>query len=163
MKLNPLHVGFKEFTGPVTATDPGYDHDVWCVIHDINIKPGRYSLVVYYGKEYYEDEQNKRHYYSLPYICAMYHESLAMYGRYKWRPIGSIGVDAGLAGFFQNKPDYNDEEWEDFCRKMRGDYCITQEGFCTRSGIGDGVYDVYATYNDKNEIIGVEIRFCEVK
>ena len=163
MKLHPTLVGFKEFTGPVTATDPSYDHDVLYAVRDIDIKPGKYSLVVYYGKEYYKDENNKRRQYSLPYICAMYHESLTTIDRYNWRLIGSIGVDAGMAGFFQNKPDYNDEEWGEFCRKMRGNYCVMQEGFCTRSGIGDGEYDVYATYNDENEIIGVEIRFCEVR
>ena len=163
MKLHPTLVGFKEFTGPVTATDPSYDHDVLYAVRDIDIKPGKYSLVVYYGKEYYKDENNKRRQYSLPYICAMYHESLTTIYRYNWRLIGSIGVDAGMAGFFQNKPDYNDEEWGEFCRKMRGNYCVMQEGFCTRSGIGDGEYDVYATYNDENEIIGVEIRFCEVR
>lgn len=163
MKLHPTLVGFKEFAGPVTATDPSYDCDVMYVVRDINIKPGKYSLVVYYGKEYYKDENNKRRQCSLPYICAMYHESLTTIDRYNWRLIGSIGVDAGMAGFFQNKPDYNDEEWGEFCRKMRGNYCVMQEGFCTRSGIGDGEYDIYATYNDENEIIGVEIRFCEVR
>lgn len=162
MKLYASHVGYKEFTGPVTATDPGYDHDAMCVVRDIDIKPGKYSLFVYYGKEYYKDDDNKRRQCSIPYICAMYHESLSPRGRCNWRLIGSIGVDAGMAGFFQNKPDYNYDEWGEFCKKMRGNYCIMQEGFCTRSGIGDGWYDVYATYNDENEIVGVEIRFCEV-
>lgn len=73
--------------------------------------------------------------------------------------IGSIGVDAGLAGFFMNKPDYTDDEWSDFCDYIRnGDAWIKNEGFFSSSGNGDGCYPVYA-YKQNGEITALEIRF----
>lgn len=70
---------------------------------------------------------------------------------------GSAGVDAGLCGFFVNKPDYSDDAWSEFCdrlRKIDEEYCKqtgkhykevyhTDEGFFTASGYGDGEYNVY--------------------
>ena len=74
--------------------------------------------------------------------------------------IGSIGVDAGLAGFFMNKPDYTDEQWTEFCESIReGDAWIKDEGFFSSSGNGDGCYGVYA-YKQNGEITALEIRFC---
>ena len=73
--------------------------------------------------------------------------------------IGEIGVDAGLAGFFMNKPNYNDDEWNDFCNSIRkGNAWIKDEGFFSSSGYGDGMYPVYA-YKYNGEIIALEIRF----
>ena len=73
--------------------------------------------------------------------------------------IGTIGVDAGLAGFFRNKPDYNDEEWANFCTMIsKGSVWLTDEGFYSHSGYGDGVYNVYAN-EDGNEAVALEIRF----
>lgn len=68
--------------------------------------------------------------------------------------IGNIGVDAGMAGFFRDKPDYTDEEWYQFCsqfdhrKRYTGlDYGVVSEsgyGVVSESGYGDGGYDVYA-------------------
>ena len=73
--------------------------------------------------------------------------------------IGSIGVDAGLAGFFHNKPDYSDEEWGRFCDRVRnGDAWLTEDGFYSSSGYGDGCYGVYA-YKQDGAITALELRF----
>lgn len=75
------------------------------------------------------------------------------------KEIGSIGVDAGLAGFFHNKPDYTDDEWAAFCDRVRhGDAWLIKEGFYSSSGYGDGCYGVYA-YEQGGEITAIEIRF----
>lgn len=75
------------------------------------------------------------------------------------KEIGSIGVDAGLAGFFHNKPDYSDEEWSAFCDRIsRGDAWLTEDGFYSSSGYGDGGYGVFA-YQQDDEIAALEIRF----
>ena len=72
---------------------------------------------------------------------------------------GSIGVDAGLAGFFHNKPDYSDEAWSKFCDRIRhGDAWLTEDGFYSSSGYGDGCYGVYA-YKQDGEITALEVRF----
>lgn len=79
---------------------------------------------------------------------------------------GSVGVDAGLCGFFVNKPDYDDKAWEDFCNflekedKERGINAYhTDEGFFTSSGYGDGEYDV--SILDVNGEVGAMITFIE--
>ena len=73
--------------------------------------------------------------------------------------IGSIGVDAGLAGFFHNKPDYSDEEWGRFCDRVRnGDAWLIEDGFYSSSGYGDGCYGVYA-YKQDGAITALELRF----
>ena len=83
----------------------------------------------------------------------------------------SVGVDAGLCGFFVNKPDYDDAAWDEFCdmltrmdkkyekdtgHKYRNVY-HTDEGFFTSSGYGDGEYNVYML--DMDGKVGVEIVF----
>lgn len=59
----------------------------------------------------------------------------------------SVGVDAGLFGYFDNKPDFSDEEWHNFCGQLKGEAHITKimdfrgrDGFVTESGYGDGGY-----------------------
>lgn len=61
--------------------------------------------------------------------------------------IGYIGVDAGLAGFFNDKKDFDDEEWSHFCSKIDNSsngWNMYDGVFCL-SGYGDGSYPVYAT------------------
>jgi hypothetical protein len=73
--------------------------------------------------------------------------------------IGEIGVDAGLAGFFNDKPDYTDDEWSEFCDSIRnGNAWIRDEGFFSSSGYGDGCYPVNAC-RINGEIVALEIRF----
>jgi hypothetical protein len=75
--------------------------------------------------------------------------------------LGNIGVDAGLAGFFQDKPDYNREAWLKMCDKLiNRTWMITDEGFFTESGYGDGCYDVYGIKNEAGLYTALEIRFC---
>jgi hypothetical protein len=73
--------------------------------------------------------------------------------------IGSIGVDAGLAGFFHNKPDYDDDTWSTFCERVRdGDVWLIDGGFYSSTGYGDGCYGVFSHKQD-GEIVALEIRF----
>ena len=68
-----------------------------------------------------------------------------------WELIGNIGVDAGMAGFFRDKPDYTDEEWYQF--DHRKCYTGLDYGVVSESGYGDGGYDVYANANRSAFII----------
>ena len=64
-----------------------------------------------------------------------------------------------MAGFFHDKPDYSDETWSKFCdRVCHGDAWLTEDGFYSCSGHGDGGYGVYA-YEKDGEITALEIRF----
>ena len=71
----------------------------------------------------------------------------------------SVGVDAGLCGFFVNKPDYDDAAWEKFCDGLDFDTDVyhSPEGFFTSSGYGDGEYNVFLL--DVHSGVGVMIEF----
>ena len=160
MKLHPIKVGTRHFDErPVTATDPCYDSDTWCVVRDINIKPGDYECVAWKGREYYKDFDGKRRSCQRVFVCGIYLDG-NIPSENCGEKIGELGVDAGLAGFFQDKPDYNDDAWFELCDKVHNhDYLILDEGFFTSSGYGDGCYPVYAYKNDEGEIVALEIRF----
>ena len=153
------HVGEKEFPRCIDITDPCYNKDVWCRMNNVEIKPGTYRCVAWMSDE---GDWGMR-----CMTAGIYHASVdkpvnSIINRQNEELIGEIGVDTGLAGFFADKPDYDDGEWADFCNNVRnGNAWILDEGFCTSSGYGDGGYDVYAARNDEGEIIALEIRFYD--
>lgn len=150
-------IGVKNFHGSVDITDPCYDRDVWCRMNDVKIKEGEYTCMVWRNTE-------KGVYEGKPYkdtrvgIIGIYLDGHIPPQKSMER-IGEIGVDAGLAGFFHNKRDFSDQEWSDFCDSIKhGDAWLTEDGFFSSSGYGDGGYDVYA-YKQAGEITALEIRF----
>ena len=151
--MKTIHVGQKEFGPKVDITDPCYDKDVWCRINDVEIKPGLYNCYV----NLYSDKETGgwgERVASLEII----HLGLTATS---FKEIGNVGVDAGLAGIFQNKPDYTDEEWYDFCERINvGKYWIINEGFFSSTGYGDGYYPVSAAYLN-GEIIGLKINYMK--
>ena len=161
MKLRPVHIGQRYFNErPVTVTDPGYDDDVWCKIDNVKLKPGVYNCIAWKGRYYYTDENGKRHSYQRVFCCGIYLDGVGIPNREKMEEIGFIGVDAGLAGFFQDKPNYTDEQWQSLCNEMYDkDALIVDEGFFTSSGYGDGEYPVFAYKNGAGEIAALEINF----
>lgn len=129
----------------VDVTDPCYDKGVWCR-ETLECNPGEYFG---YAEISDEGEWGKR---------------VASISIYKddeevdlddMERVGSIGVDAGMAGFFRDKPDYPDDEWSKFLHeaglyKPNGEYDYSKDyysveyGVFSNSGYGDGGYDVYA-------------------
>lgn len=144
--------GTKVFGERIDVTDPCYDRDVWCRKNDIEIRPGEYEC---YADVLSNDETcgfGKR-------VSRIGIRHIGTNERC-FECIGVIGVDAGLAGFFQNKPDYDDDEWADFCGRIEhGNLCyFSEEGFFSSSGYGDGEYGVYAAYSEQ-QIVALEIHF----
>lgn len=149
-------VGIKHFGGIVDITDPCYHKDVWCRM-TAEVKDGEYYCNIWSNtkKEIYDGEEFKD---TRVGVIGIYLDGIIPSQR-QMECIGEIGVDAGLAGFFMNKPDYNDDEWNAFCNSIRkGNAWIKDEGFFSSSGYGDGEYPVYA-YKHNGEIIALEIRF----
>lgn len=150
-------VGYKEFGDTIDITDPGYDRNVWCRKNGVKIVPGTYECVAWRHNFPYEGREDIRVCIAGIYLTGVDKNDI------EWSPeeIANIGVDAGLAGFFQNKPDYTADEWRNLCDKLgySDDAWILPEGFCTSSGFGDGGYPVYVARNKKDEIIAVEIEF----
>ena len=133
----------------IDITDPCYNKDVWCRINNFPIPAGEYECYTLIAN----NEET-----------GGWGERVARIGIRKGKAMryeqkGTIGVDAGLAGFFNNKPDYNDEEWQEFCETIRtGNAWLTPNGFFSSSGYGDGSYKVYAGYNNR-ELVEVYIEF----
>ncbi len=145
MTLTAELIGKKYFKGKVEVTDPCYDKDVWCRMTTDDVKAGNYNCIIWRGN-------------SRIGIIGIYLDG-KIPSQKTMEKIGTIGVDAGLAGFFMNKPDYSDKEWCEFCDSIkRGDAWIKGEGFFSCSGDGDGSYDVYA-YKEDSNITALEIRF----
>ncbi|MBE5040788.1 LPD28 domain-containing protein [Ructibacterium gallinarum] len=149
----------------IDVTDPGYDKDVWCRMK-APIIPGNYEC--YAEFEDFPDWGNRcvRNYIinSNPFF-----KRRALYRlRNNYTYIGNIGVDAGLAGFFDNKPDFDDAASMDVCSFMdaveKGGSKVfvkhfeTGDGFWTHSGFGDGFYPVKAAKHN-GQVIGLEIEF----
>ena len=144
------------------VTDPCYDKDVCCRM-TVDIEPGVYDYEIITKTT---DWGNRCRYISI------IREGAGPTRR--GLSIGTIGVDAGLAGFFENKPDYDDNTWYKICdylyenhdsgprilatdkdnKSLLGCECV----FCS-SGYGDGSYDVRTLLDAKNVIVGYEIKF----
>lgn len=156
-QLKPTVIGYKDFTEIVDITDPCYNRDVWCRLNGIKIKAGNYKCVVWmrpdtvtYEGKTYDDTRVA--------IIGIYLDGFIPNENYM-KEIGEIGVDAGLAGFFNNKPDYDNDQWSEFCNSIRnGDAWIKEEGFFSSSGYGDGCYPVRA-FKINDEIVALEIKF----
>lgn len=149
-------IGAKHFEGIVDITDPCYSKNVWCRM-TAEVKAGEYTCYIWRNTEY--GEYDGRQYKDVRVgVIGIYLDGIIPTAK-AMEEIGSIGVDAGLAGFFMNKPDYNNEEWDRICNLVgSGDAWIIDEGFFSFSGYGDGCYPVYA-YKIDNEIVALEIRF----
>lgn len=155
------------WSGKVDVTDPCYDKDSWCRTV-FEVTPGEYSCFAGVGE--YKDTGKR------VWIATILHadEVFDWPSDLKdsdWEYVDSIGVDAGLAGFFEDKPDFNDDEWQELCNWMQDKtnskvegadayikHFATGDGFWTESGFGDGEYEVYAVKRD-DKIIALEIRF----
>lgn len=149
----------------VDITDPCYNKDVWCRIE---------SPIIYGTYDCYAEFEdfldwgnrcvrcyivNSHPFFKRRALCRL---------KNNYTYIGNIGVDAGLAGFFDNKPDFDDDAWVDVCNFMNETekngskvfikHFETGDGFWTHSGFGDGSYLVKAAKHNE-QIIGLGIEF----
>ena len=157
------------------VTDPCYETGVWCRIK-VPIVPGVYN---YEAQIAYTDWGCRVKALRIMQKNAGF--SRLTYGKYI---DGEVGVDAGLAGFFENKPDYDktrdsdDREWSKICHHIdeaglakdvgpgvtdvveaHKDNPFGCEGICTSSGYGDGGYYVRQLLNKEKQVCGYELRF----
>ncbi|MDD4509350.1 MAG: hypothetical protein PHY23_00295 [Oscillospiraceae bacterium] len=151
-------IGVMDFHGSVDITDPGYSKDTWCRMNDVKIRDGNYTCVIWQHTDKCKHADGTQYSYKLVGIIGIYLNGSIPHEK-RMEKIGSIGVDAGLAGFFHNKPDYDDKAWDIFCEQLANrNVWLTEEGFYSSSGYGDGCYGVFA-HKQNNEIVAIEIRF----
>ena len=156
--MRKTKIGVMDFRGSVDITDPCYDKDVWCRMNNVKISEGEYDCYVWRHTDKGKYEDGTPYSYLLVGAIGIYRNG-DIPRQKDMEEIGSIGVDAGLAGFFHNKPDYSDEEWGRFCDRVRnGDAWLIEDGFYSSSGYGDGCYGVYA-YKQDGAITALELRF----
>ena len=140
MQMNSEYIGKLQLNDKVDITDPCYDKDVWCRMTS-ECKSGEYT-----GYATIDDVGNG---WEKRVVSIAIYKDDKIVDIDSMELIGNIGVDAGLAGFFNNKPDFNDDEWRDFLNKFvrydKRDYWDCGYGLFSESGYGDGGYDVYAT------------------
>ena len=154
--LNKLVVGTIDLPqGKVDITDPCYAKDVWCRMNGVKIAGGTYECVVW---------KQERLSYTDPSQTYSVNGAIGIYLNgdvpdiEDMGYIGEIGVDSGMAGFFQDKPDYPNAEWSEFCdmlglgRRNHEGVWLTENGFFSLTADGDGGYDVFAM-RDKTGII----------
>lgn len=152
--LTGKEIAVMHFEGEVDITDPRYDKDVWCRMK-VTVEPGEYHCVAW---EFDGGSWGTR----VGIISIMRDDDKETI--FEVEEIGDIGVDAGLAGFFMNKPDYSETEWHSFCERFfgtrekpkNGNAWVCEYGFFSSTGYGDGVYPVYA-YKKDGKIWGLEI------
>ena len=129
------YVGTIELGTKVDITDPCYDKDTWCRM-TTDCEPGEYKGYV---------EMSDEGSWGMRVAKVSIFKGNKICGIDEMEYIGSIGVDAGLAGFFNNKPDFSDNEWRVLCDAIaEGDAWNLYNGIFSSSGFGDGEYGVYA-------------------
>ena len=120
MRLKRIHVGDIIFdTGKISVTDPCYEVGSYGRMDNVKIRPGKYHCYAYVGND---KDWGKRVWIN-QIICAdsdaeAYAESLILQKK-RFTRIGSIGVDAGLAGYLSSDTDLNaDSKWNAICDSM---------------------------------------------
>ena len=151
-------VGKMDFRSNVDISDPCYERDGNGNIIDYPIVSGKYRCFV-------KNIVNSSRVAEIA-IVKMGHIGVENED-YLWDYIGNIGVDAGLAGFFNHKIEYSHEMWNDFCDRLgdnnggfdEAQYWVNfDNGFFSDSGWGDGCYDVFE-YKHNGETKGLKIVF----
>ena len=170
--------------GLCDVTDPCYDKDTWCALHNVKIMPGVYSAFideVNYPNEYIADSLEDEAMYNVKkgdkfisddiriMALTIVHEEYVPYfldaETNEYKLSSNIGVDAGLCGFYNHKPDFKeDDAWYKFVDSLdKSDNdnvcdCHHGNGVTVSSGFGDGVYKVYKLTYDR-KVIGLQLLF----
>ena len=153
--------GVTVFHNQVDITDPPYDRNVWCR-KTVNTVPGTYHC--------YAAKNSEGRVASCEIILDGIEVKEGM-----WEEVCSVGVDTGLAGFFDGKPDFPDKDWRKFYNRISqisnsaseendGVYLTDFAGcnsFFTSSGWGDGSYPVYGVRDVNGNYVALRILFIE--
>lgn len=173
--------------GIVDITDPCYDDDTWCARFGHKVKPGIYKCyidVINYPYKYICQQCD----YAVlveghnvgDLICCDDHRIMQLtiihedndfiLNNDEYPDIfelidNNIGVDAGLCGFYNHKPNLSGDDWDKFWQNLdeyKGCTCDCNHGngITVSSGFGDGSYSLYEIKYD-NEVCGLQLVFSE--
>jgi len=162
---------FKILSSKVIISDPCYDIGSIGMIEKKNIKKG--DWVAYKGLVEGESK-------IISDLYAVHKDFLTTYinWEYDLEDIRYIYVDSGQAGIFDishfkdssvvnEKADFIPEEpWYSMCanRTLRKERAgVIPYGVVAASGFGDGIYDVYFGYDNKANIVSINICFVDLE
>ena len=151
----------------VLVSDPCYEYPTWCTGTLENVKPGNYNTNVIY----YKDTDN--------FFNGRVGELIAIHESYTNKDLpwqiteADIGVDSGQCGIFdfeQVKDIIGAGEWDEEDKFYAKACACTDDdkqydemgnyGVVSRSGVGDGSYDLYVADID-GEIVGIKVVFID--
>lgn len=138
-----------KFPETIDITDPSYDEDVWCRINNLPIEAGEYECYTVTADNDETDGWGDR-------IARIGIRKQGAQIKHTER-IGLIGVDSGLAGFFNCD---NQLAYEEALDNSVKDVFLSDKAFFSSSGYGDGGYDIYAGYSG-GKPVEVYIEFIE--
>ena len=167
--------------GLVDITDPCYEKDTWCAIFEHKIKAGKYNCYVSVanfpskykmeatdwevlcGKKKVGQTITKSNRRIIELIIV--HESIELKAIKSWDKMCRVGVDAGMCGFYNHKPDFTeDDKWLEFCDGLKKfPYLqvtcdIKPYGITVSSGFGDGYYDL-SEFIVGSEAVALKLNF----
>jgi len=156
-------IGDFKVNGPMLISDPCYDRGIWCQ-KEVDVKKGDWVARVDYNK----DESRVKE-------LIVLHKDNRYPSEKIWELLcDTITVDSGSCGIFDSKAFSNEEyipasfeteyrnRWLGFCCSfLRNDQMagVFSHGVVSCSGYGDGCYELYAAYNQQQEIIGLKLVF----
>lgn len=164
MELNFTKIGSLDIAAEtIDITDPCYPRRTWCR-RTAPIVPGTYDCYVGINNEVSGEVVRE-----LVLLSAQEERQSPLL---KTQFIGTICVDAGLAGFFEGKPDYDDESWKNLGNYLlepvngtQRRYWLCDETspmkckcFFSFSGYGDGMYAV-RSITKGGELVGYKLEF----
>lgn len=147
-----------EFTdGVLTVTDLSHPANSFTSLTLYGVRPGWYSVIV-------EEDGN-----GCPKIIRYTYTDGPAVKKTRWYKAGTVGIDSGFVGLFQNKPEYKTRELGklmglaqtvatyDNGKNSRGAYCWTPGKF--------GNYPVFTLRgllpDGEEAVIGIEIRLSK--
>lgn len=158
MRSEVVDYGNMWFDSKIDIADPCYKKGADVGLYDVKIKPGVYLCRV---EKVFLDDGEK----AVSSIFIRHTDSLTE-KNLKYEHLDIIGVDSGLAGFFNDKKDYDREEWLDFCKRVydpptpvEKKAYIIDDGFFSQTGLGDGDYDVGVWRGRDGDIVRLCITF----
>jgi len=151
-------IGKINFTkGHVTVTDPCYEKGTWCSAEVNDVFKGEWEASVNIMN--CGDWGNR--------VASLTVKAVGQEVVKQERLEAEIGVDAGVCGVFEDKPDYPDEAWSDVCDELgyknyglastsNAFHCV---GAWSSSGYGDGGYTAIVGYNENAEVVKITIEY----
>lgn len=183
MILRRKTLTFRTLGGKIDITDPSYSKNSIHRINDLVLPVAKYGLSYYKGddleKEDIKDlekmyknlhvpftqeriDKDKQDIRTRIFRLEILREDLMPADiKEKWKKIGTIGVDSGMAGIFWGLPyNFTEDEWNKFCDNFNTKWGVKADkyGFYSYSGYGDGIYEV-KTIEDNGNIIAIRLDF----